>query len=81
MELEAYMVTYDKASHRKSDPNPHRSLRNEALDMASSPTPLGLGPRFFMIGLSLGAHAEVHTWEEEAKSSGRFRGVSVGKTL
>ncbi|KAK1327052.1 hypothetical protein QJS10_CPA01g02427 [Acorus calamus] len=59
MELGAYMVGYDRASHRKSDPNPHRSLRNEALDVESSPTPLGLGPRFFIIGLSLGGHSEM----------------------
>ncbi|KAK1285515.1 hypothetical protein QJS10_CPB20g01649 [Acorus calamus] len=56
-ELGVYMVGYDRAGYGESDPNPYRSLRREALDVEELADALELGPKFFVIGFSLGGHS------------------------
>ncbi|CAL9053558.1 unnamed protein product [Musa banksii] len=56
-ELGIYIVGYDRAGYGESDPNPSRSLRSEASDIAELADALELGPRFYLIGFSLGGHA------------------------
>jgi len=56
-ELGVYMVGYDRAGYGESDPNPSRSPKSEALDVQELADALKLGPRFYLIGFSLGGHA------------------------
>lgn len=56
-EMGVYIVGYDRAGHAESDPNPRRSPRSEALDIAELADKLELGHRFYLVGLSLGCHA------------------------
>jgi pimeloyl-ACP methyl ester carboxylesterase len=56
-ELGVYMVAFDRAGYGESDPNPHRSVRSAALDMEELADALGLGEKFYAVGVSLGSHA------------------------
>ncbi|AQL10360.1 alpha/beta-Hydrolases superfamily protein [Zea mays] len=56
-ELGVYMVGFDRAGYGESDPNPCRSVRSAALDMEELADALGLGDRFYAVGVSLGCHA------------------------
>ncbi|CAL9117172.1 unnamed protein product [Musa textilis] len=56
-ELGIYIVGYDRAGYGESDPNPRRSRRSEASDIEELADALELGPRFYLIGFSLGGHA------------------------
>jgi pimeloyl-ACP methyl ester carboxylesterase len=56
-ELGVYMVGFDRAGYGESDPNPNRSVKSAALDMEELADALGLGPKFYVIGISLGSHA------------------------
>jgi len=56
-ELGVYMVGFDRAGYGQSDPNPNRSVKSAALDVEELADALGLGPKFYLIGISLGCHA------------------------
>lgn len=56
-ELGVYMVGYDRAGYRQSDPNPNRSVESEAMDIEQLADAMQLGSRFYVIGYSLGGHA------------------------
>uniref|UniRef100_A0A0D9XLN4 AB hydrolase-1 domain-containing protein n=1 Tax=Leersia perrieri TaxID=77586 RepID=A0A0D9XLN4_9ORYZ len=56
-ELGVYMVAFDRAGYGESDPNPNRSVKSAAMDMAELADALGLGEKFYAVGVSLGCHA------------------------
>ncbi|KAM0935107.1 putative alpha/beta hydrolase-1 [Dioscorea sansibarensis] len=72
-ELRVYIVAYDRAGHGESDPNPKRSLRSEASDIEELADALNLGPRFYVIGYSLGGHA---SWASIKYIPGRLAGAA-----
>lgn len=51
------MVGFDRPGYAESDPNPNRDVRTAALDVEELADSLGLGPKFHLIGFSLGNHA------------------------
>ena len=51
-----YIVSFDRAGYGESDPNPKRSVRSEAFDIQELADQLKLGPRFYIIGMSLGTY-------------------------
>ena len=58
-ELGIYLLQYDRAGYGESDPNPKRSLKSEALDIEELADRLQIGPKFYVIGVSMGSYA---TW-------------------
>lgn len=56
-ELGVYMVSFDRAGYGESDPNPKRSVQSTALDIEGLADALELGPKFYLIGNSIGGHA------------------------
>ncbi|THG13962.1 hypothetical protein TEA_024831 [Camellia sinensis var. sinensis] len=58
-ELGIYVVTYDRAGYGESDPNPKRSVKSEAYDLQELADNLHLGPKFHVIGVSIGTYT---TW-------------------
>lgn len=58
-ELGVYMVGFDRAGYGESDPDPNRSVRSTALDIEELADALELGPKFYLVGHSIGGHA---TW-------------------
>eukprot|EP00268_Persea_americana_P025998 TRINITY_DN25358_c0_g1_i2.p1 TRINITY_DN25358_c0_g1~~TRINITY_DN25358_c0_g1_i2.p1 ORF type:complete len:352 (-),score=65.07 TRINITY_DN25358_c0_g1_i2:592-1647(-) len=56
-ELSLYLLSYDRAGYGESDPNPKRSVKSEAFDMQELADQLEIGPRFYVIGISMGAYA------------------------
>ncbi|KAG6487870.1 hypothetical protein ZIOFF_056608 [Zingiber officinale] len=73
-ELRIYMVGYDRAGFGESDPNPNRSLRSEASDITELADALELGPRFYLVGFSLGGHA---VWASIKYIPGRLAGAAL----
>nr|CAD1835461.1 unnamed protein product [Ananas comosus var. bracteatus] len=57
-ELGVYMVGFDRAGYGESDPNPNRSVRSAASDLTELADALDLGPKFYLVGFSLGNHAD-----------------------
>ncbi|GLT68981.1 hypothetical protein SLA2020_411690 [Shorea laevis] len=55
-EVGVYIVSFDRAGYGESDPNPKRSVRSEAFDIQELADQLQLGPKFYMIGMSLGTY-------------------------
>lgn len=55
-ELGLYLVTFDRAGYGESDPNPKRTVKSEAFDLQELADQLGLGPKFHVIGVSIGTH-------------------------
>ncbi|KAL0370185.1 UNVERIFIED_CONTAM: hypothetical protein Sangu_0336600 [Sesamum angustifolium] len=55
-ELQIYLVAFDRAGYGESDPNPKRSVRSDALDVQELADKLQLGPKFYVIGIALGAY-------------------------
>ncbi|KAL0390644.1 UNVERIFIED_CONTAM: hypothetical protein Scaly_0421500 [Sesamum calycinum] len=55
-ELEIYLVAFDRAGYGESDPNPKRSVKSDAFDIQELADKLQLGPKFYAIGISLGAY-------------------------
>lgn len=51
------MVGFDRAGYGESDPNPNRSVRSAASDVTELADALDLGPKFYLVGFSLGNHA------------------------
>ncbi|KAK6144213.1 hypothetical protein DH2020_021033 [Rehmannia glutinosa] len=56
-ELQIYIVAFDRAGYGESDPNPRRTVKSEAFDIQELADKLQLGPKFYVIGLSIGAYA------------------------
>ncbi|KAI6685308.1 hypothetical protein NL676_031221 [Syzygium grande] len=55
-ELKIYFLLYDRAGYGDSDPNPSRSVKNEASDIQELADQLQIGSRFYVIGISMGAY-------------------------
>ncbi|KAH9317156.1 hypothetical protein KI387_018925, partial [Taxus chinensis] len=53
-ELGVYIVTFDRAGYGESDPDPKRSARSAALDIEQLADQLDLGPKFYVMGISMG---------------------------
>lgn len=53
-ELGLYIVSFDRAGYGESDPNPKRTVKSTALDIQELADQLGLGPKFYVIGFSMG---------------------------
>lgn len=56
-ELGLYIVSFDRPGYGESDPDPKRTLRSLALDIEELADQLGLGPKFYMLGYSMGGHS------------------------
>ena len=52
-----YLLSYDRAGYGESDPNPKRSVKSEAFDIQELADQLEIGPRFYVIGISMGTYA------------------------
>jgi len=55
-ELGIYFVYFDRAGYGESDPHPWRTVKSEAYDIEELADSLQLGPRFYAIGISVGAY-------------------------
>ncbi|XP_059278208.1 uncharacterized protein LOC132032587 [Lycium ferocissimum] len=55
-EFQIYLLSFDRAGYGESDPNPKRSVKNEALDIGELANRLQLGTKFYVVGLSMGAY-------------------------
>lgn len=55
-ELQIYILQYDRAGYGESDPHPKRSVKSEAFDVEELADKLQLGPKFYVVGLSMGAY-------------------------
>ena len=55
-EMGVYIVSFDRAGYGESDLNPKWSVRSEAFDIQELADQLKLGPRFYIIGMSLGTY-------------------------
>ena len=53
-EFGIYMLSFDRPGYGESDPDPHRSVKSNAQDIEEIADQLELGPKFFVIGFSLG---------------------------
>ena len=53
-EMGLYIVTFDRPGYGESDPDPKRTIRSTALDIEELADKLGLGPKFYVIGYSMG---------------------------
>ncbi|KAG8371170.1 hypothetical protein BUALT_Bualt13G0059200 [Buddleja alternifolia] len=56
-DLGVYILSFDRAGYGESDPNPTRSVKSDAFDIQELADKLQLGPKFYLIGISLGAFA------------------------
>ncbi|XP_023517822.1 uncharacterized protein LOC111781448 isoform X2 [Cucurbita pepo subsp. pepo] len=56
-ELGVYVVSLDRPGYGESDPHPTRTVESLALDVEELGDQLGLGPKFYVIGLSMGGQA------------------------
>ncbi|GMH12169.1 hypothetical protein Nepgr_014010 [Nepenthes gracilis] len=55
-DLKIHILLYDRAGYGESDPNPKRSVKSEALDIEELADQLQLGPKFYVIGVSMGSY-------------------------
>lgn len=58
-ELRIYIVSFDRPGYGESDPNLNGSPKSIALDIEELADGLGLGPKFYLFGLSMGGEI---TW-------------------
>ncbi|CAA7019028.1 unnamed protein product [Microthlaspi erraticum] len=72
-ELGVYFLLYDRAGYGDSDPNPKRSLESEALDIEELAHTLQIGPKFYLIGVSMGSYP---TWSCLKHIPHRLAGVA-----
>ncbi|CAF2282391.1 BnaA04g15910D [Brassica napus] len=72
-ELGVYFLLYDRAGYGDSDPNPERSLQSEALDIEELAHKLQIGPKFYLIGVSMGSYP---TWSCLKHIPHRLAGVA-----
>ncbi|KAM3200900.1 putative protein isoform X1 [Capsicum annuum] len=56
-ELGVYVVSFDRPGYGESDPHPKRTIQTTALDMEELADQLGLGPKFYVMGFSMGGHS------------------------
>ncbi len=55
-ELSIYFLFFDRAGYGESDPYPSRSVKSEAYDIQELADKLQIGPKFHVIGVSMGAY-------------------------
>ncbi|XP_015898803.3 uncharacterized protein LOC107432222 isoform X1 [Ziziphus jujuba] len=53
-DLGIYIVSFDRPGYGESDPNPKRTEKTMASDIEELADQLGLGPKFYVIGVSMG---------------------------
>lgn len=53
-EFGIYVVAFDRPGYGESDPDPNRSLKSTAQDIEELADQLELGPKFFVMGFSMG---------------------------
>ncbi|CAN1298109.1 hypothetical protein LINPERPRIM_LOCUS23722 [Linum perenne] len=53
-ELGVHIVSFDRPGYGESDPDPKRSPKSLALDVEELADQLGLGPKFYIVGFSMG---------------------------
>lgn len=58
-ELGIYILSFDRAGYGQSDPNPKMTEKSIALDIEELADQLKLGPKFYVIGFSMGGE---FTW-------------------
>lgn len=58
-ELGVYFLFYDRCGYGESDVNAKRSMESEADDIAELADQLEIGPKFYLIGVSMGSYP---TW-------------------
>ncbi|KAL1308508.1 hypothetical protein HN51_050468 [Arachis hypogaea] len=56
-ELGAYIVSFDRPGYGESDPDPIRTPKSLAFDVEELADKLGLGPKFYVFGYSMGGQA------------------------
>ncbi|XP_033130103.1 uncharacterized protein LOC103844137 isoform X2 [Brassica rapa] len=55
-EFKIYFLFFDRAGYGESDPNSSRTLKTDTYDIEELADKLQLGPRFHVLGMSLGAY-------------------------
>ena len=55
-ELGIYFLFYDRAGYGESDLDPSRSVKSEAYDIQELADKLQIGPKFYVIGCSMGGY-------------------------
>ncbi|KAJ0969743.1 hypothetical protein J5N97_022620 [Dioscorea zingiberensis] len=55
-ELGIYFLSFDRAGYGESDPHPKRSVKSEAMDIQELADQLQIGPKFYLVGVSMGAY-------------------------
>lgn len=53
-ELGLHIVSFDRPGYGESDPDPRRSVKSVALDVQELGDQLDFGPKFYVIGCSMG---------------------------
>ncbi|KAK3205717.1 hypothetical protein Dsin_019763 [Dipteronia sinensis] len=56
-ELGVYILSFDRPGYGESDPNPKRNVKSEAFDIQELADQLNLGPKFYVIGVSIGTYS------------------------
>ncbi|PKI40522.1 uncharacterized protein LOC116211963 [Punica granatum] len=56
-ELDLCVIAFDRAGYGESDPYPKRSVKSEAFDIQELADELKLGPKFYLMGVSIGTFA------------------------
>ncbi|XP_039125444.1 uncharacterized protein LOC120261573 [Dioscorea cayenensis subsp. rotundata] len=73
-ELGIYLVGFDRAGYGESDPDPKKSVKSTALDIEQLADQLSLGPKFYVIGFSMGGEL---TWGCLKYISHRLAGAAL----
>ncbi|KAI3748185.1 hypothetical protein L6452_11104 [Arctium lappa] len=73
-DLQIYILSFDRAGYGESDPHPKRSIKSEAFDVQELADKLQVGPKFYVIGFSMGAYA---VWSCLKYIPHRLSGVSL----
>ncbi|KAL3530401.1 hypothetical protein ACH5RR_009723 [Cinchona calisaya] len=55
-ERQIYFLSFDRAGYGESDPHPARSVKSEAYDIQELADQLHIGPKFHIVGISMGAY-------------------------
>uniref|UniRef100_A0A1J3GIR6 AB hydrolase-1 domain-containing protein n=1 Tax=Noccaea caerulescens TaxID=107243 RepID=A0A1J3GIR6_NOCCA len=56
-ELGIYFLSFDRAGYGESDPHPSRTVKSEAYDIQELADKLKIGPKFYVLGVSLGGYS------------------------
>nr|GME11199.1 probable lysophospholipase BODYGUARD 1 [Ipomoea batatas] len=73
-ELGVYILIYDRAGYGESDHNPKRTLKSEASDIEELADLMQLGPKYYVIGVSLGCYP---AWSCLKRIPNRLAGVAL----